>query len=125
MVANAKSLVLEVSPYKLDVHRFSGPVPDEVWLSPFVSITRAGGETSVVCVEGLESTKSERGWRALRVQGPLPFDMTGVLSSIAEPLARAEISLFAISTYDTDYILVKRLDEAISTLRAAGFEVLT
>jgi hypothetical protein len=65
------------------------------------------------------------GWRALQVEGPLDFSLTGVLASLTEPLAKEGISVFAISTYDTDFLLVKeeQLEAAIQALREEGFEV--
>ena len=55
-----------------------------------------------------QEVKSERGWRCFKVEGPLDFELTGILSSLAQPLAAAHISIFAISTFDTDYLLVKK-----------------
>jgi hypothetical protein len=71
--------------------------------------------------------RCEPGWRALAVEGPLDFGLTGILASIATPLAEAGISLFAISTFDTDYVLVKaeRLDDAMEALRRAGHHFLS
>ena len=65
-------------------------------------------------------TQSEDGFRALMVPGPIPFEQTGVLASIAKPLAAAGISIFAISTYDTDYVLVRAadLERALAALEA-------
>jgi hypothetical protein len=69
-----------------------------------------------------EGSRAETGWRCLKVQGPLDFNLTGILSSIAAPLAEVEVSIFAISTYNTDYILVKEndLEKAKQALRASG-----
>jgi hypothetical protein len=96
-------------------------------LGGFFSVTRAHKELSVVCLQqnAPDMIKCERDWRALLVQGPLEFSMTGVLAALTAPLAKAEISIFAISTYDTDYILVKQpaLEKAIIALRKEGFEV--
>jgi hypothetical protein len=68
---------------------------------------------------------AERGWRCLQVAGPLDFSLTGVLASLASCLAEAKVSIFAISTYDTDYLLVQAedLETAIRALRAAGHEI--
>lgn len=68
---------------------------------------------------------AERGFRALKVVGPLDFSLVGVLASIAMPLAQAGISIFAISTFDTDYILIReqQLPSAVAALREAGHEV--
>ncbi len=70
--------------------------------------------------------KAERGWRCLKVQGPLDLDLTGVLSSIATPLAEAGVSIFTLSTYDTDYILIREgdLEKAKWALRARGHTLL-
>ncbi|WP_433472184.1 ACT domain-containing protein [Spirillospora sp. CA-142024] len=64
----------------------------------------------------------ERGWSVLMVAGPLDFSLTGILAAIAGPLAAAEISIFAVSTYDTDYVLLRsdQADDATKVLRAAG-----
>ncbi len=73
----------------------------------------------------LAGWKSESGWRAIKVEGPLDFSLTGILSSIAAPLASAGVSIFALSTFDTDYILVKinQLPAALHALEENGFEI--
>jgi enamine deaminase RidA (YjgF/YER057c/UK114 family) len=78
----------------------------------FVSVTRTPNELSIVCPQEAvpPDTQVEEDWRALVVPGPIPFEATGVLSAIAAPLAAAGISIFAISTYDTDYVLVRSRD---------------
>lgn len=101
-------------------------VPDWVWSSRFYSVSRTDEELSLVCESQLippEKYKAERGWRCLKVQGPLDFALTGVLSSLAAPLAAAKISLFAISTFDTDYLLVKEesVNRAMQVLTESGF----
>ena len=67
---------------------------------------------------------AERGWVALKLEGPFPFTMTGVLASFLQPLAEAQIPIFAISTFDTDYVLIKResLEQAVAALGTAGHE---
>ena len=67
----------------------------------------------------------ERDYRALRVRGPLPLNLVGIVAAIADPLAAAGLSIFAISTFDTDYVLVKarELEEALQVLRQAGHQV--
>ena len=93
----------------------------------FSSITRTPDELSIVCEERLapDDGKSEGGWRALQVAGPLDFALVGILAAIAAPLAEAGVSIFAVSTFDTDYVLVKEsnLARAIDALRDAGHEV--
>lgn len=90
----------------------------------FVSITKTADECSVVCPKSCvpEGIKYEGLWRILKVQGPLDFELIGILSFISRTLADAGISIFAISTYDTDYILVKseKIDEAKKYLQNAG-----
>lgn len=94
----------------------------------FWSVTRTGEEMSVVCAEvGIpETVKSDKGWRCLKVHGPLDFSLTGILVSLARPMAEAGISIFALSTYDTDYILVKeeQLDRALAVLTENGHKVI-
>lgn len=88
------------------------------------SVTSTAHELSVVCLDAAvpSDTRAERGWRAFMVDGPLDFSLTGVLRSLAEPLAVAGISVFAISTFETDYVLVRdaSLEAATRALAAAG-----
>jgi hypothetical protein len=114
-------------PDTLAVVRLPADAPVPAWAfepSAFASVTRTRDELSVVCAETRvpSGATAESGWRALGLQGPLPFAQVGVLVAFAAPLARAGISIFAISTYETDYVLVKaaHLDRAIEALVAAG-----
>jgi hypothetical protein len=92
-----------------------------------VCITRTADELSVVCREDAvpEGARCERGWRCLRVAGTLGLSLVGVLASLLVPLAGAGVGVFAISTFDTDYLLVREADLARATeaLRAAGHQV--
>jgi uncharacterized protein len=103
------------------------PAPQPAAGAELLSVTRTRAELSVVCAAAAAPPDAtvEAGWRALAVAGPLDFALTGVLASLAEPLAAAGISIFAISTYDTDYVLVRdgALAGAIEALRGAGHEV--
>jgi len=94
----------------------------------FVSITRAPGELSIVCAEENvpAQIRAERGWKLLGVRGPLEFSLTGILAGLAGPLAEAGISIFAISTFDTDYLLVGEavLEKAMGVLESAGHTIL-
>jgi hypothetical protein len=121
-----RTLELSVLPQRLAVCRLD---PDETipdWLAEcdFWSVTRTDEEMSVVLPEKRvpATWQAARGWRCLKVHGPLDFSMTGVLSSLASPLAEAKISIFAISTYDSDYVLVRDedLDRARDVLSACG-----
>jgi hypothetical protein len=89
-----------------------------------VSVTRTADELSIVCSEDVvpAGVKCERGWRAMRVVGSMDFSAVGVLASLIGPLAEAGISIFAISTFDTDYLLVKQqtLNAAVEALKQHG-----
>jgi hypothetical protein len=102
-------------------------IPEWATLRPFWSMTRTEEELSLVCPEAHvpQGVKRETGWRALKVEGPLDFSLTGILASLTAPLATEKISVFAVSTYDTDYLLVKeeRLAQAIRALREEGYEI--
>lgn len=103
-------------------------IPEWAAQANFSSITRTTEELSIVCDENaVPSTinTADRGWRALQVEGELVFTLTGVLASIAGPLAAAQISIFAISTFKSDYVLVKedQLSHAIAVLQQAGHSV--
>ena|SRR5579884_1113467 len=93
----------------------------------FFSITRTADELSVVCRHDVvpEGVLSEGGWRCLRVAGSIPFSVVGILASLTTPLANAGISSFALSTFDTDYLLVKEKDwaAAVEALRGQGHNV--
>jgi len=95
------------------------PIPPWASGGEFVSITRTPAELSIVS----ESPDGE--WRCLKVEGPLDFSLVGILASLAEPLARAGIPIFAVSTFDTDHILIKadRASAAIGALESAGHTV--
>ncbi len=101
-------------------------VPPGVLVPPFHSVTRTPAELSVVCPDAAapEGAKAERGWAILALEGPFAFELTGILASILVPLAKAGVGIFALSTFDTDYVLVKRdgLDDALAALAAAGHE---
>jgi len=101
--------------------------------SGFFCVVRTHDELSMVCTEDAcsedrlaHAATVERGWIALKLEGPFPFSMTGVLASFVQPLAEAQIPIFAISTFDTDYVLIKRenLEQAEAALRAAAHEKL-
>jgi hypothetical protein len=123
------ALRLSVLDGRFAVCRLSQGDPLPAWAleGRFASITRTEDELSVVCAEERvpEEAAAERGWRCLKVEGPLDLSQTGVLASLAEPLAGASISIFVLSTYDTDYLLVKErdLEGALATLRASGHAI--
>jgi hypothetical protein len=119
------TLRLRVVPGTLAICRLGAREAVPAWASgSLLSVTRTPDELSVVCDQGVvpEGVRAERGWRALAVEGPLDFALTGVLAGLAAPLAAAGISIFAISTFDTDWLLVRdhQLAAACEALRAAG-----
>ena len=93
----------------------------------FFCVTQTAEELSIVCEETRvpAGVRVERDWVALKLDGPFPFAMTGVLTSFLQPLAEAGVAIFAVSTFDTDYVLMKRdkLEAAIKALGAAGHEM--
>lgn len=110
------------------VSRLSPGTPIPEWAQgELVAITRTPDELSVVSpAEAVPvSVRSERGWRALRVTGPLDFSLVGILATLSGALAQAEIPVFALSTFDTDYVLVRErdLERAMRALESAGQRV--
>jgi hypothetical protein len=122
-------VILSLPPDRLAVCQLAPEAPIPAWAATtgFSSITRTRDELSIVCPEVVvpKGVKQEAGWRMLKVEGPLDFTLTGVLASIASPLAQAGISIFPLSTFNTDYVLVKDADvtEAVQALQAAGHTV--
>ena len=123
------SIALSVRPGEMAVSRMgpADPWPDWALRSSFVTLTRTEGELSIVCPDDLvpDEIRAERGWRALQVAGPLDFGLTGILAGLTATLAKADIAVLAISTFDTDMLLVRsgRLPDAIAALRSDGYEV--
>jgi hypothetical protein len=93
----------------------------------FVSITRTPAELSIVCQQDLlpGDVRAEKNRRLMRIEGKLGFELTGVLASVTAPLSKAELSIFAMSTYDTDYLLIadEDLQKATEMLEAAGHTI--
>ena len=103
-------------------------IPDWASSGGWWCVTRTDDELSVVCPEPLVPAEviSNRGWKCLKVSGPLDFALTGVLTSLLKPLAEARISVFSVSTFDTDYLLVKTESLAATArlLSVAGHRIL-
>jgi hypothetical protein len=93
----------------------------------FFTVSRAFDELSFVCPQESvpDGVRCNKNWRCLKVEGPLPFNMTGVLASIMVPLANAKVPVFVFSTYDTDYIMVRDddLETALRALAGEGHEI--
>ena len=122
----ARRLSLEVLPQRLSICRFppDSVIPDGVCDSDFYSVTRTPNELSVITATDYAPPECEKegGWRAIRVGAVLDFSLTGVIISLASPLAEAGISILPISTYETDYFVLRETDlqRAIEVLRKAG-----
>jgi hypothetical protein len=127
--ASSTSLRLSVLQERLAVCRLEprAEIPPWAMSAPFFCVARTPDELSVVCPEEHvpAGITCEHGWRAIKLEGPFGFELTGVLASVAAPLARCEVGILAIATYNTDYVLVKeeQLDPAIAALRERGHEV--
>lgn len=119
-------MILILTPEFLTICRLApdAPLPQWAQANSFFSITRTPDELSLIVPDAdvPADITAERGWRAFKVAGQLDFALTGILASLVAPLAEAGIPIFALSTYDTDYILVKaeRLTQAITALTHAG-----
>ncbi|MFN8586821.1 MAG: ACT domain-containing protein [Candidatus Eisenbacteria bacterium] len=127
--ARPPARALTLLPQRFAICRFAPDAPMPAWVfhaeATVWSVTRTPRELSVVVPEDdLPPSVEvfEPGWRALELAGPIPFDETGVLAGLAAPLAAAGLSVFAISTYDTDLVLVREatLEAAIAALASAG-----
>lgn len=102
------------------------PVPDWAAEGEFTSITRSADELSIVCPsDNLPAGVNSHAWICLKLEGPFPFSQTGVLLSFIEPLSANGVPIFAISTYDTDYVLIQEefVEAATSALQHAGHEL--
>jgi hypothetical protein len=113
-------------PYAVLRFSASAPIPEWAVRDDFTSITRTPEELSIVCRADIVPKNVDTGprWLCLKLEGPFPFSQTGVLLSFIEPLSNNGIPIFAISTYDTDYVLVQEefAEAAISALRRAAHE---
>jgi hypothetical protein len=122
-----KKMKLALLSERFAVCRFSPQQPPPSWFryqGTLTSITYTSDECSIICPEDIvpHDVQSERGWKAIKVIGPLDFSLMGVLASLTTPLADAQIPLFALSTFDTDYLLIKEtyIEHAQETLIQSG-----
>lgn len=122
---------LSVLPETFSICRLapSTHLPDWLIGLDFWAAVRTSDEFSLVLPEAVvpRSWLSEPGWRGIKVEGPLDFNLTGVLTNLCTPLAENGVSIFSISTYDTDYILVRQkdLEKACQVLQNSGYGFLT
>jgi len=104
------------------------PIPAWATSGSLVSITRTRDELSIVCREEdvpVDVTCCERAWRCLRVAGQIDFSLVGILASLVNPLAKAGIPVFVLSTFDTDYLLIKaeNFEPAVKALHDVGLHL--
>lgn len=129
MATTPRCLELSLLPERFAISRLapSAAIPQWALRGTFFSITRTGDELSVVCeLSNVPAgVHSQPGWRLFKVHGPFALTETGVLAALASPLAEAKISLLAISTFDTDYLLAasETLSAAIAALERAGHKI--
>jgi hypothetical protein len=129
--ASGDGLALRVLPGALAIARLDSERPLPGWAAavsgPLWAAVRTDGELSIVCAQDAvpADVRAQRGRRALEAAGPLDLALTGVLAELTVPLAAAGVPIFAVSTYDTDYVLVgeDRLADALAALRRAGHRV--
>lgn len=121
---------LQLHQTQLSIHSLAPDtvLPQQLFAQTIFFIAKTADELSVVCPSDYElpSLDTEPNWQALEVVGPLGFSLTGIMANISGVLAKAGISIFALSTYDTDYILVKqhKINDAISALKKDGYQVI-
>src|ERR1700674_2428682 len=129
MAAATRHLELSLLPERFAISRLAAdsPIPGWATQGPFYSVTRTGDELSIVTELSRvpPDIQSQPVWRALKVHGPFVLSEIGILAALVAPLAEARISLFAISTFDTDYLLVasETLSAAIHALGQAGHTI--
>ena len=129
MAAKSRRFELTLLPERYAISRLAptAPIPEWATQGTLFSITRTADELSVVCelARVPSGAQSQPSWSILRVHGPFAMTEIGVLSALASPLAKAKLSLFAISTFDTDYLLVlsETLSAAIGALEQAGHTI--
>ena len=103
------------------------PVPDWAWSEIFSSVSRTSDELSIIAPSQQvpSNVKSEGGFRVLAVRGPLAFDAKGILADLAGAIAAADVSLLALSTFDTDMLLVRQQDlvDTAAALESRGHDV--
>ncbi len=122
-------LKLVILAERLAVCRLDAKAPIPEWASgeSFLSISRTRDELSVICEDHFvpAGVQASRGWRGLKIVGPLDLDLVGSLVSVAVPLAHSNISIVPVGTFETDYVLVRdrQLGDAIKALRFAGFDI--
>lgn len=127
MSTHTLDLILLPSTFAVCKLPADAPIPGWAADGTLSSITRTADELSIVCEELRvpQGVKCELQWKCFRVAGSMPFSMVGVLAALVQPLADVGISMFAVSTFDTDYVFVKAddLEKAQRVLKEAGHSI--
>ncbi|MGO2128505.1 MAG: ACT domain-containing protein [Pseudoalteromonas prydzensis] len=123
-----QTLKLHSTTFTIHTLEVDAEIPAGLFNQSMFVVAKTKDELSIVCPSqfAIDSLDAEHDWRALEVIGPLGFSLTGIMANISGVLAKANISIFAISTYDTDYVLVKqqRINDAIKALKKDGYQLL-
>ena len=125
---DSTKIVLSILEETYIIHKLdqSTNLPEELIECEFYSLSNSQEETSLVCPEQMliQSENSSPNWKCLKVAGPLDLKLTGILAGLADTLAKAKISIFAVSTFETDYVLIQKqvLETAKSALKSAGYK---
>ena len=124
-------LTLTALPGRYAISKFDPKAETPLWAreGQFVSVTRTGAELSIVCPEDHvpAGVSCVPGWRVLKCEGPLDWALTGIVASLADPLADAGVAIFPIATHDTEYLLIRepQLEHAVRALTAYGHAICT
>ena len=125
---DSTKIVLSILEETYIIHKLdqSTNLPEELIGCEFYSLSNSQEELSLVCPEQMliQSENSSPNWKCLKVAGPLDLNLTGILAGLSDTLAKAKISIFAISTFETDYVLIQKqvLETAKSALKSAGYK---
>ena len=125
---DSTKIVLSILDETYIIHKLdqSTNLPEELIECEFYSLSNSQEELSLVCPEQIliQSENNSPNWKCLKVAGPLDLNLTGILAGLSDTLAKAKISIFAISTFETDYVLIQKqvLETAKSALKSAGYK---
>ena len=125
---DSTKIVLSILEETYIIHKLdqSTNLPEELIECEFYSLSNSQEELSLVCPEQMliQSENSSPNWKCLKVAGPLDLKLTGILAGLSDTLAKAKISIFAVSTFETDYVLIQKqvLETAKSALKSAGYK---
>ena len=125
---DSTKIVLSILEETYIIHKLdqSTNLPEELIECEFYSLSNSQKELSLVCPEqmSIQSENSSPNWKCLKVAGPLDLNLTGILAGLSDTLSKAKISIFAISTFETDYVLIQKqvLETAKSALKSAGYK---